>query len=154
VTPLTPPSEVVVTNPHPETEHPTTILIAEDEDALRGLVVRILGEQGYRTLDARDGSEALHLAHLAWPQLQLVVTDVVMPGMGGAELGRRLALDCPGLPVLYMSAYGPGDIFHRGPPGPAIPFLAKPFTNEQFLAVVQGLLTSRKPEREATPPAN
>ncbi len=128
--------------PHRQSERPVTILVAEDEDLLRNLVVRLLGERGYRTLDARDGAEALHLAHLAWPYLHLVVTDVVMPGMDGAELGRRLALDCPGLPVLYMSAYGPGDVFHRGAPSPSIPFLPKPFTHEEFLVVVQGLLAT------------
>jgi two-component system cell cycle sensor histidine kinase/response regulator CckA len=128
--------------PHPGPERPITVLVAEDEDVLRGLVIRLLGDQGYRTLDARDGAEALHLAHLAWPYLHLVITDVVMPGMGGAELGRRLTLDCPGLPVLYTSAYGPGDIFHRGPLDPAIPFLAKPFSHEAFLATVRGLLAA------------
>jgi two-component system, cell cycle sensor histidine kinase and response regulator CckA len=142
-----------VAKTQPETERPITIVVAEDEDALRGMMVRILGEQGYRMLEARDGGEALHLAHLAWPYLHLVVTDVVMPGMGGAELGRRLALDCPGLPVLYISAYGPGDIFHRGAPDPSIPFLAKPFTYEELLTVVQGLLATSKPTSGAAPSA-
>lgn len=137
-----------------QSDRPITILIADDEDLLRGLVVRLLGELGYRTLEARDGGEALHLAHLAWPYLHLVVTDVVMPGMGGAELGRRLALDCPGLPVLYMSAYGPGDIFHRGAPDPSIPFLAKPFTHEELLAVVQQLLAASHPAPGAAPSAS
>jgi two-component system, cell cycle sensor histidine kinase and response regulator CckA len=142
-----------VAEPHPGPGRPITVLVAEDEDSLRAMVIRLLGDQGYRTLDARDGAEALHLAHLAWPYLQLVVTDVVMPGMGGAELGRRLALDCPGLPVLYMSAYGPGDIFHRGPPDPSIPFLSKPFTQEEFLAVVHGLLaTGRRAPGSAPSP--
>lgn len=126
--------------PYAGAERPITVLVAEDEDPLRGLVIRMLGDEGYRTLEARDGAEALHLAHLAWPYLNLVVTDVVMPTMGGAELGRRLALDCPGLPILYMSAYGPGDIFHRGAPDPAIPFLSKPFESDHFLAVVRELL--------------
>jgi two-component system, cell cycle sensor histidine kinase and response regulator CckA len=142
-----------VAEPHPGSARPITILVAEDEEQLRGLVVRLLGEQGYRTLDAREGGEALHLAHLAWPYLNLVVTDVVMPGMGGAELGRRLALDCPGLPILYMSAYGPGDIFHRGPPDPSIPFLQKPFTNEEFLTVVRERLATRYPAPGGAPSA-
>jgi two-component system cell cycle sensor histidine kinase/response regulator CckA len=129
-----------VAEPQAGSERPITVLVAEDEDPLRGLVIRMLGEEGYRTLEARDGAEALHLAHLAWPYLHLVVTDVVMPNMGGAELGRRLALDCPGLPVLYMSGYGPGDIFHRGAPDPSIPFLSKPFSQDQFMAVVRELL--------------
>jgi len=140
-----------VAEPHPDPGRPITVLVAEDEDSLRALVIRLLGDQGYRILDARDGAEALHLAHLAWPYLHLVVTDVVMPGMGGAELGRRLAFDCPGLPVLYMSAYGPGDIFHRGAPDASIPFLPKPFTHQEFLAVVQGLLAARRPAPGGAP---
>lgn len=137
--------------PHPGSGRPITILVAEDEEQLRGLVVRLLGDEGYRTLDARDGVEALHLAHLTWPYLSLVVTDVVMPGMDGVELGRRLKLDCPGLPILYMSAYGPGDIFHRGAPDPMIPFLPKPFTHEQFLSVVKSLLGCSHPAPGAAP---
>ncbi len=146
-------TEVAVAEPQAGSESPITVLVAEDEDPLRGLVVRLLGEQGYRILEARDGAEALHLAHLAWPYLHLVVTDVVMPAMGGAELGRRLALDCPGLPVLYMSGYGPGDIFHRGAPNPSIPFLAKPFSHEDFLSVVRELLdpAGRVPPGAAQP---
>ena len=125
---------------HLESEGSISILVAEDEDPLRSQIVRVLREHGYRALEARDGGEALQVAHETWPELHLVVTDVVMPGMGGAELGRRLALDCPGLPVLYMSAYGPGDIFHRGAPDPSIPFLAKPFSHDAFLTIVGDLL--------------
>ena len=77
--------------PQPVSGRPVTVLVAEDEDLLRRLVSRLLGDQGYRILEARDGGEALHLAHLALPHLRLVVTDVVMPGMDGWELGRRLA---------------------------------------------------------------
>ena len=66
--------------PHPVSERPITVLVAEDEDLLRRLVIRLLADEGYRTLEARDGAEALHLAHLS-PHLALVVTDVVMPGM-------------------------------------------------------------------------
>jgi CheY-like chemotaxis protein len=129
----------VVAEPHPVPEHPITVLVAEDEDLLRRLVLRALGAEGYRTLEARDGAEALHLAHLS-PHLSLVVTDVVMPGMDGWELGRRLAVDCPGVPVLYVSAYSPADIFHRGAPSASVPFLQKPFTPETFLENVRGLL--------------
>ena len=131
--------------PNSAPERPITVLVAEDEEVLRQVVIRLLGEEGYRTLEARDGGEALHLAHLA-PHLSLVVADVVMPGIDGWELGRRLATDCPGVPVLYMSAYQPTDIFHRGAPGPSsVPFLQKPFEAEIFLAAVRGLLEMPRP---------
>lgn len=126
--------------PQPVSGRPVTVLVAEDEDLLRRLVSRLLGDQGYRILEARDGGEALHLAHLALPHLRLVVTDVVMPGMDGWELGRRLAVDCPAVPVLYMSAYPPADIFHRGGSNPTVPFLEKPFSTEVFIKTVRDLL--------------
>jgi len=129
-----------VAEPHPVSERRVTVLVAEDEDPLRRLVSRLLGDEGYRILEARDGGEALHLAHLASPYLRLVVADVVMPGMGGWELGRRLAIDCPAVPVLYMSAYPRADIFHRGAPSPFVPFLEKPFAPEVFLKTVRELL--------------
>jgi CheY-like chemotaxis protein len=129
-----------VAEPHPVSERPITILVAEDEDLLRRLVSQLLGTQGYRILEARDGGEALHLAHLASPHLRLVVADVVMPGMDGWELGRRLAIDCPAVPVLYMSAYPRTDIFHRGGSNPSVPFLEKPFSSELFIETVRALL--------------
>jgi CheY-like chemotaxis protein len=130
----------VVAQPHPVSERPITVLVAEDEDLLRRLVSRLLGDEGYRILEARNGGEALHMAHLASPHLRLVVADVVMPGMDGWELGRRLAIDCPAVPVLYMSAYPRAGIFHRGEPSPSVPFLEKPFSPEVFLATVRHLL--------------
>jgi CheY-like chemotaxis protein len=134
-----------VAKPNSVAERPITILVAEDEEALRQVVIRLLGDEGYRTLEARDGGEALHLAHLT-PHLSLVVADVVMPGMDGWELGRRLAVDCPGVPMLYMSAYQPSDIFHRSAPSPSsIPFLQKPFEAEVFLATVRTLLETPRP---------
>ena len=97
-------------------ERTTTILVAEDDDALRGIVTRVFWDQGYRTLEARHGSEALHLAELAAPYLDLVVTDVIMPELDGLELGRELALRWSSIPVLYISAYPSNDIFSRGGP--------------------------------------
>jgi CheY-like chemotaxis protein len=129
-----------VAEPHPVSARPITVLVAEDEDSLRRLVSRLLGEEGYRILEARDGGEALHMAHLAKPHLRLVVTDIVMPGIDGWELGRRLAIDCPAVTVLYMSAYPREDIFQRGASSPSVPFLEKPFAPEVFLKTVRELL--------------
>jgi CheY-like chemotaxis protein len=129
-----------VAEPHPVSERPITVLVAEDEDLLRRLVSQLLGAQGYRILEARDGGEALHLAHLASPHLSLVVADVVMPGMDGWELGRRLAMHCPEVPVLYLSAYPRADIFHRGESNPSVTLLEKPFSSEVFVKTVHDLL--------------
>jgi CheY-like chemotaxis protein len=143
-----------VAEPHPSSKHPVTVLVAEDEDLVRQLVSRLLGGEGYRILEARDGGEALHLAHLASPSLRLVVTDVVMPGMNGWELGRRLAIDCPAVPVLYMSAYPRCDIFHRGEAGPAVPFLEKPFSPEVFVKTVRELLDAEQRSSPALLPGS
>ncbi|CAN5872639.1 hypothetical protein BH24GEM1_BH24GEM1_15630 [soil metagenome] len=130
--------------PQPEPERPVVVLIAEDEDVVRATVARVLWGEGYRTLEAPDGAEALHLAHLTWPHLHLVITDVMMPTVDGLELGRRLAVACPALPVLYMSGYCRGDIFNRDGPGADAPFLRKPFNNEDLLAKVRDLLDATK----------
>jgi two-component system cell cycle sensor histidine kinase/response regulator CckA len=124
-------------------ERTITILVAEDDDALRGIVTRVFWDQGYRTLEARHGNEALHLAELAAPYLDLVVTDVIMPELDGLELGRELARRWASIPVLYISAYPPNDIFSRGGPATSTPFLQKPFTPEVLLERVRGLLASR-----------
>ena len=122
----------------------TTILVAEDDDALRGLVTRVFWDQGFRTLEARHGGEALHLAELAAPYLDLVVTDVIMPEVDGLELGRRLAQRWASIPILYISAYPPNDIFSRGGPATPSPFLQKPFTPEVLLDRVRELLSGTK----------
>jgi CheY-like chemotaxis protein len=140
-----------VAEPHPLSERPVTVLVAEDEDLLRRLVSRLLGDEGYRILEARNGGEALHLAHLASPHLHLVVADVVMPGMDGWELGRRLAIDCPGVPVLYISAYPRADICHRGESSPSVPFLEKPFSPEVFVTTVRELLERAGPLPKDSP---
>ena len=126
--------------PHPVSARPVIVLVAEDEDLVRRLVSQLLGDQGYRILEAREGGEALRMAQSARPHLRLVVADVVMPGMDGWELGRRLAIDCPEVPVLYMSAYPRADIFHRGESSPSVPFLQKPFAPEVFVKTVRELL--------------
>jgi CheY-like chemotaxis protein len=125
-------------------ERTTTILIAEDDDALRGIVTRVFWDQGFRTLEARHGHEALHLAELAAPYLDLVVTDVVMPELDGLELGRQLSQRWASIPVLYISAYPPNDIFSRGGPTEVRPFLQKPFTSDVLLQRVRELLGSAK----------
>jgi two-component system, cell cycle sensor histidine kinase and response regulator CckA len=125
-------------------ERATTILVAEDDDALRGIVTRVFWDQGFRTLEARHGGEALHLAELAAPYLDLVVTDVVMPEVDGLELGRRLAERWGSIPILYISAYPPNDIFSRGGPTNSTPFLQKPFTPEVLLQRVRELLEGSK----------
>jgi two-component system cell cycle sensor histidine kinase/response regulator CckA len=77
--------------------------------------------------------------------VDLVVTDVVMPGMDGRELGRRLSQRWPDLPILYISAYEMNDIFRRGSPRQSAPFLQKPFPMDGLVTTVRGLIQRRSP---------
>jgi two-component system, cell cycle sensor histidine kinase and response regulator CckA len=120
--------------------HSGTVLVVDDEGDVRDLVCRMLWSGGYRTLEARAGAEALHLVELSEQHLALVITDIVMPGIDGRELGRQLAKRWPQLPVLYISGYHTEDIFSRGSPSSSAHFLPKPFTEEQLLATVQAIV--------------
>jgi CheY-like chemotaxis protein len=119
---------------------PRIILVAEDEDGVRRMLTRILSNAGYRTLEARHGEEAFRMAIFAYPYLDLVITDVVMPELDGRALGQRLRERCPTLPVLYISAYPSDDLFHRGAPTSDAPFLQKPISEDHLLATVERLL--------------
>ena len=119
------------------------VLVVDDEQILRDLVCRTLRDEGYRTLEAAHGGEALELVESGPDTVDLVVTDVVMPGMDGRELGRRLAQSRPTLPILYMSAYDVNDIFRRGSPRSSAPFLQKPFPRDGLINSVERLLRQR-----------
>ena len=119
------------------------VLVVDDEQGLRDLVCRTLRAEGYRTLEAAHGGEALELVETGPETIDLVVTDVVMPGMDGRELGRRLARSRPTLPILYMSAYEVNDIFQRGSPWSSAPFLQKPFPRDGLINSVEQLLRQR-----------
>lgn len=134
----------------PTTAHPGVqgkglgrlVLVVDDERGVRDLVCRTLRDEGYRTLEAAHGGEALELVEAGPETIDLVVTDVVMPEMDGRELGRRLSLSRPTLPVLYMSAYDVNDIFRRGSPRSSAPFLQKPFPQDGLINTVEQLLRS------------
>jgi CheY-like chemotaxis protein len=116
------------------------VLVVDDEQGLRDLVCRTLRAEGYKTLEATHGGEALEIVESGPETIDLVVTDVVMPGMDGRELGRRLARSRPTLPILYMSAYEVNDIFQRGSPTLSAPFLQKPFPRDGLISSVEQLL--------------
>lgn len=116
------------------------VLVVDDEDGVRDIVCRALRTAGFRALEAAHGAEALELVAGGSETVDLVITDVVMPGLDGRELGRRLGVSRPNLPVLYMSAYDVNDIFRRGSPSTSAPFLQKPFTQEILLTRVEQLL--------------
>ena len=116
------------------------VLVVDDEPGVRDLVCRTLRDGGFRTLEASHGGEALELVEAGADPIDLIVTDVVMPGMDGRELGRRLSQSRPTLPILYISAYDVNDIFRRGSPRTSAPFLQKPFPPERLINSVEQLL--------------
>jgi two-component system, cell cycle sensor histidine kinase and response regulator CckA len=117
-----------------------TLLIVEDEDLVRALAVRALRSFGYTCHQARDAGEALRLLDEAGAHVDLVITDVVMPGMSGRDLGDRLALLRPGIPVVYISGFTDEDVIRRGMLKEGRPFLQKPFTPHELARVVREAL--------------
>ena len=117
-----------------------TILLVEDEEAVRGLAARILQRQGYRVISAQHGREAMDIATKEEGRIDLVLTDIVMPGMNGRGLVERLAGIRPRIKSLYMSGYTDDDIVRRGFVEPSKSFLQKPFTSEALLRTVRKVL--------------
>ncbi|HKU62626.1 MAG TPA: response regulator [Gemmatimonadales bacterium] len=133
--------------PLEETERPVrgsgTIMVVDDEPMVRALAQRALEAYGYTVLEAGDGREALRLLDSeAGAKVALVLADLVMPGMGGRELGSRLHQSRPGLPVLFMSAHTGDELARRRLLSPDIWFLQKPFTPDELVAQVQLRLAS------------
>ena len=127
-----------------------TVLVVEDEDAVRLIVRRVLRDQGYEILEARDGNEALRVCAQRGDAIDLVLSDVIMPGMGGRELSRALAASRPGVPILFMSGYNDdGELAGSGADlGTGV--LAKPFTAETLATQVREALDRRPSKPVAT----
>ncbi|MCG3192840.1 MAG: Sensor histidine kinase RcsC [Thermoanaerobaculia bacterium] len=104
-----------------------TILVVEDSREVRQLVCRVLSEKGYRILEAATGEEALDLAQAETGRIDLLLTDVVIPGMNGRRLSERLATSRPAIKVLFMSGYTANLIVHHGVLDKGLNFLPKPF---------------------------
>jgi CheY-like chemotaxis protein len=117
-----------------------TVLLVEDEAGVRHLSKRILDNAGYRVLEAANGNDAEKLfAHHA-DSIDLVVTDVIMPGCGGPELMSRLKVHVPDLRVLYMSGYTEQAAAHKAGIDRGLPFVQKPFTSTELVRHVREAL--------------
>jgi signal transduction histidine kinase/CheY-like chemotaxis protein len=128
-----------------EPERGGTVLVIEDEDGVRELACRILGAKGYRVLEARSGHKALSILNRMGSEVDLVLTDVVVPDLGTEELGRRLHDIRNDLPVLYMSGYPREDVLQRKLIRSDDPFLQKPFTTDELVEDVGRVLRERAP---------
>jgi PAS domain S-box-containing protein len=120
-----------------------TILLVEDESDVRELARQFLDSHGYRVLEAHDGREALTVSSRHNGPIDLLVTDVVMPGMSGRELAERLIPARPAMKVLYVSGYTAEAIGHHGILEPGTQFLQKPFSREALARKLREVLDKR-----------
>ena len=116
------------------------LLVVEDEPGVARLITDILRQQGYTVLEATDSLAAIQLSAKHEGKIDLVLTDVVMPNMGGAQLAAELRRKRPGLKVVYMSGYTENAIVHHGVLDSGVEFLPKPFTIEGMAAKIRAIL--------------
>jgi len=116
------------------------ILVVEDEGAVRAIVTRTLQGDGYDVLGARDGREALKLLEEVAGAVSLVITDIVMPGMGGGQLVRELGRRYPAIAVIWMSGHPRESELHAGDVAPSHVFLHKPVAPAVLLDTVAEVL--------------
>src|SRR5258708_3589669 len=119
-----------------------TILVVEDEDALREVARRLLERNGYTVLTAALGSEALELVDDLRDEINLIVTDVIIPEMLGREVATRARSLSPGIRVLFVSGYARSVLGSQGTIDEDVPRLEKPFAEAQLLAKVREVLDS------------
>lgn len=117
-----------------------TILLVEDEAAVRTLTKKILSQKGYRVLEASDGAIALRVAAAHVGEIDLVLTDVAMPNLGGRGMVEELRELSPGMRVLFMSGYPKEEIFPEKGTANRVPYLQKPFTSETLFSEVRAAL--------------
>ncbi|HET7275025.1 MAG TPA: ATP-binding protein [Longimicrobiaceae bacterium] len=130
----------VVPQPTPWTGGRETILLVEDEPSVRALTERVLERQGYTILAAENAQAALRIAANSTTPIHLMVTDVVMPGMGGRALAEQLRANRPEVEVLYMSGYTDDAILRHGMLDEGTAFLEKPFTPDGLARKVREIL--------------
>ncbi len=135
-------AEPATPQPLPAAGGTERVLVVEDEAAVRSLAARVLTEAGYSVVEASDGGEALQMLE-GGLVVDVVLTDVVMPGVGGVELAERLQEQRPGLPVLFMSGYTGSDVVRRGLNQRGVPFLQKPFSPLSLTARLRELLDAQ-----------
>lgn len=124
------------------------ILLVEDEEAVRALARRVLEKHGYRVLSASDGHQAIRIAREHTGPIHLLLTDVVMPSMGGGELSTHLTRLVPSLRVLYMSGFTEDETVREGVEQSMAAFLPKPFSPSTLVQTVRQVLDESGPTTE------
>ena len=121
-----------------------TVLLVEDEESVRQLVRETLESKGYTVLEADNGEAAMQLARTHDGTLDMLITDVVMPGMSGRELAQQLGASHPQTKILFLSGYTEDAIVHQGVFEPGTAFLQKPFTLQVLSRKVREVLRTTK----------
>jgi CheY-like chemotaxis protein len=119
-----------------------TVLVVEDEDAVRHLVCRVLRAKGYRVVEAPHAEAALVLANAMHEPIHLLVSDLVMPGIGGLLLAERMVSSRPAMRVLFITGYAPEAVDRHGELAAAGALLEKPFTADQLARKVREVLAA------------
>lgn len=128
-------------------EQRETILLVEDEPAIRQLMRRMLEMRGYTMLEARNAEEALKVAQAHQAPIHLLVTDVVMPGLNGFELTDRMAASHPEAKVLFLSGHGDHPTIRQRLRDAQHPYLLKPYTQDVLARSVREALDADPPRR-------
>jgi DNA-binding NtrC family response regulator len=121
-----------------DTTDPVTILLVDDEQSVRAIVVKILRRAKYNVIEAENGEAALRIAKTHPGKIDIVVTDMFMPGLRGPEVVQALAPLRPGLRALFMSGYADQDSRTAVPTGAN--FLSKPFSGQELTAAIETVL--------------
>lgn len=119
-----------------------TVLIADDEEPVRRVASRLLVRNGYDVREAANGAEALRMLAAGSGEIDILVSDIIMPEMGGLELARRVATDFPGLPILLISGYSDSQELGQSIPA-ELDLLQKPFSGTELTAAVAQCLARR-----------
>jgi two-component system, cell cycle sensor histidine kinase and response regulator CckA len=125
--------------------------VVDDQYYSRRVAYRILSEAGYRVLEAEDGAEALNVLYAPTSRVDLVIIDVVMPVIDGAQLATWIRRQWPEKRIMFMSGYAAELLAQDGLSLLDVPFLAKPFTRDEALAKVREALERRQSERTDDP---
>ncbi|HEX2217808.1 MAG TPA: response regulator [Gemmatimonadales bacterium] len=131
-----------------DTQPPAVILVVDDEAAVNRLVTRYLSHLGYRVLDATSAEEALAIVRRGAPRIDLVVSDVVMPGTGGTELAAELLSRAPGPSVILMTGMLPPEVERLHIRGQIVPVVRKPLDLDQLQQLLRVTLDGYPPEDE------
>ena len=118
----------------------TSVLVVEDEPAVRRATVRVLKREGYWVVSAQNGEEALRVASQHKGEIDLLLTDVIMPGLSGPQAAEKILAERPGVKVLYMSGYTDEALDRYGVLDDGIPLLHKPFTPQSLMSAVKKVL--------------